>query len=199
MTELSPDKNSLTLSTGKELSYKSLVLAPGFAHESSHIDGLVDFEQGEETNNTWVHTFNNLDAHNTNRNFYNGYQSLSGDNIVYSPKFPYKGEGCDFYALYYEHMMRQDKLTVLLLRTLPSSIGPQTKRFTDSHTPIKLLSRNVQSAASRSCSVGKCFLSRQAQVEKRLQYSEMLILVRPSKRISTLHQSTHQASPTISL
>ena len=73
VTELSPDKNSLTLSTGKELSYKSLVLAPGFAHESSHIEGLVDFEQGEETNNTWVHTFNNLDAHNTNRNFYNGY------------------------------------------------------------------------------------------------------------------------------
>ena len=29
---------------------------------------------------------------------------------MYSPKFPYKGEGCDFYALYYEHMMRQDKL-----------------------------------------------------------------------------------------
>ena len=113
VTELSPDKNSLTLSTGKELSYKSLVLAPGFAHESSHIEGLGDFEHGEETNNTWVHTFNNLDAHNTERNFYNGYQSLSGDNIVYSPKFPYKGEGCDFYALYFEHMMRQDKLTGL--------------------------------------------------------------------------------------
>lgn len=30
--------------------------------------------------------------------------------LCYSPKFPYKGEGCDFYALYYEHFMRQDKL-----------------------------------------------------------------------------------------
>ena len=29
---------------------------------------------------------------------------------MYSPKFPYKGEGSDFYALYYEHMMRQDKI-----------------------------------------------------------------------------------------
>jgi hypothetical protein len=26
--------------------------------------------------------------------------------ICYSPKFPYKGEGTDFYALYYEHFMR---------------------------------------------------------------------------------------------
>ena len=86
----------------------------------------------------------------------------------------------------------------LPLRTPPSSIGLQTKRSTDSHTPMRLLSRNVQSAASKSCSVGKCFLSRQVQVEKRLQSSEMLILVRLSKKISTLHQSTHQASPTIS-
>jgi hypothetical protein len=30
--------------------------------------------------------------------------------ICYSPKFPYKGEGTDFYALYYEHFLRQDIL-----------------------------------------------------------------------------------------
>ena len=30
--------------------------------------------------------------------------------ICYSPKFPYKGEGSDFYPLYYEHFMRQDQL-----------------------------------------------------------------------------------------
>uniref|UniRef100_A0A7S3SDH7 Uncharacterized protein n=1 Tax=Strombidinopsis acuminata TaxID=141414 RepID=A0A7S3SDH7_9SPIT len=30
--------------------------------------------------------------------------------ICYAPKFPYKGEGCDFYAFYYEHFMRQDKM-----------------------------------------------------------------------------------------
>ena len=108
--ELNPDSNSLKLSTGKEFTYKALVLAPGFAHESSHIEGLPEFESGPETNNTWVHTFNNLDASNVNRNFYNGDCSLLGDTIMYSPKFPYKGEGSDFYALYYEHMMRQDKL-----------------------------------------------------------------------------------------
>ena len=30
--------------------------------------------------------------------------------ICYSPATPYKGEGCDFYAPYYEHFNRQDKL-----------------------------------------------------------------------------------------
>lgn len=30
--------------------------------------------------------------------------------LCYSPKHPYKGEGNDFYALYYEHFMRQDKI-----------------------------------------------------------------------------------------
>lgn len=108
VTELKPDNNSMTLSNGKEFTYKALVLAPGFSHESSYIEGLGEFETGPETNNVWVHSFN--DRANAERNFFNGYQSLAGDNIMYSPKFPYKGEGSDFYALYYEHMMRQDKL-----------------------------------------------------------------------------------------
>ena len=30
--------------------------------------------------------------------------------ICYAPQFPYKGEGTDFYAFYYEHIMRFDKL-----------------------------------------------------------------------------------------
>lgn len=107
---MNPGSNSLKLSTGKEYTYKSLVLAPGLSHESDYIEGLGDFETGPETNNTWVHKINNMDDSNTIRNFYNGYQNLGGDTIMYSPKFPYKGEGCDFYALYYEHMMRQDKL-----------------------------------------------------------------------------------------
>jgi len=33
-----------------------------------------------------------------------------GDYINYSPAAPYKGEGTDFYSLYYESLMRQDKL-----------------------------------------------------------------------------------------
>lgn len=33
-----------------------------------------------------------------------------GDMLNYYPKFPYKGEGSDFYSLYYEHFIRQDML-----------------------------------------------------------------------------------------
>ena len=44
------------------------------------------------------------------RNYYHGWNHNNGDMICYSPKFPYKGEGSDFYALYYESFLRQDKL-----------------------------------------------------------------------------------------
>jgi hypothetical protein len=44
------------------------------------------------------------------RNYYHGWSHTNGDMICYSPKQPYKGEGSDFYALYYEHFLRQDKL-----------------------------------------------------------------------------------------
>ena len=30
--------------------------------------------------------------------------------LCYSPKAPYKGEGCDFWALYYESFLRQDQI-----------------------------------------------------------------------------------------
>ena len=44
------------------------------------------------------------------RNYYHGWNHNNGDMIVYSPAGPYKGEGSDFYALYYESFLRQDKL-----------------------------------------------------------------------------------------
>jgi sulfide:quinone oxidoreductase len=44
------------------------------------------------------------------RNYYHGWSHVAGDFICYSPKFPYKGEGSDFYALIYEHYMRQDRM-----------------------------------------------------------------------------------------
>lgn len=59
---------------------------------------------------------NNIFAHaidekaRLERNFYHGWNHQNGDMICYSPKAPYKGEGCDFYALYYEHFVRQDKM-----------------------------------------------------------------------------------------
>lgn len=71
VTDLKPDQNKMTLSNGKEFTYKALVVAPGFSHESSYIEGLGDFEKGPETNNTWVHSFNTRE--NAERNFFNGY------------------------------------------------------------------------------------------------------------------------------
>lgn len=44
------------------------------------------------------------------RNFYAGFVHAGGDYINYSPAVPYKGEGTDFYTLYYESLLRQDKL-----------------------------------------------------------------------------------------
>mmetsp|Transcript_6173 Transcript_6173/g.5560 ORF Transcript_6173/g.5560 Transcript_6173/m.5560 type:complete len:128 (-) Transcript_6173:279-662(-) len=44
------------------------------------------------------------------RNYYHGWTHNNGDMLCYSPKLPYKGEGTDFYALYYEHYMRQDQM-----------------------------------------------------------------------------------------
>ena len=49
------------------------------------------------------------DKNRVDRNYYHGWNHTNGDFLCYSPKFPYKGEGSDFYALYYEHFMRQDQ------------------------------------------------------------------------------------------
>lgn len=52
-----------------------------------------------------------LDTKETSdRNYYHGWNHTNGDMICYAPQGPYKGEGTDFYALYYESFMRQDKL-----------------------------------------------------------------------------------------
>jgi hypothetical protein len=44
------------------------------------------------------------------RNYYHGWKHQFGDMMCYHPKHPYKGEGSDFYAFYYEHINRIDKL-----------------------------------------------------------------------------------------
>ena len=44
------------------------------------------------------------------RNYYHGWNHSNQDMICYSPRGPYKGEGTDFWALYYESYMRQDKI-----------------------------------------------------------------------------------------
>lgn len=108
VTEVDPNNNTLTLSNGKQYTYKALVLAPGFDHHSRHIKGLEEFENGPETNNVYAHCLDS--SLRVDRNWYHGWNNAAGDLITYSPKHPYKGEGCDFYSLYYEQFLRQDRL-----------------------------------------------------------------------------------------
>ena len=103
-----PGENKVVLSNGKEYTYKSLVLAPGFDHSDTHIEGLPEMRQTHEEENVFVHVLDN--QYTSERNFYHGWNHTNGDMICYSPAGPYKGEGNDFYALYYESFLRQDKL-----------------------------------------------------------------------------------------
>jgi len=105
---LTPESNELTLSNGKVFSYKALVIGTGFDHSLDYIEGLKEFDEGPESNHTFVHQLDQKSR--ISRNAYNGYHHRGGNHICYSPAFPYKGEGTDFYPLYYESLLRQDKL-----------------------------------------------------------------------------------------
>lgn len=59
-----------------------------------------------EKDNMFVHMMDTKER--THRNYLHGWNHTHGDMICYSPKHPYKGEGKDFYALYYESFLRQD-------------------------------------------------------------------------------------------
>lgn len=61
-----------------------------------------------EKDNMFVHMMDTKER--THRNYLHGWNHTHGDMICYSPKAPYKGEGMDFYALYYESFLRQDQL-----------------------------------------------------------------------------------------
>jgi len=107
-TKLDAKNNTIDLSNGKKFTYKSLVLGTGFDHDLNFIPGLKEFDEGPESNNVFVHQ---IDCKKRiMRNFYNGWFQRGGDYINYSPAAPYKGEGTDFYALYYEAIIRGDKL-----------------------------------------------------------------------------------------
>lgn len=108
VTALDPQANKVTLSNGKEWNYKALVLGTGFEHSCEFIEGLSEFDQGPDSNGVFVHQLDSKDR--LTRNFYNGWMQRGGDVINYSPLAPYKGEGTDFYTLYYESIIRQDKL-----------------------------------------------------------------------------------------
>ncbi len=116
--EYKPNENKVILANGKEYSYKALVLCPGkhiasltatgFNHKDENLEGLLDVQDARGENNIFVHAID--EKTRLERNYYHGWNHQNGDMICYSPKAPYKGEGSDFYALYYEHLVRQDNL-----------------------------------------------------------------------------------------
>jgi len=65
-------------------------------------------EKLPEEDNFFVHKLDG--PQRADRNFGHGWNHTHGEMICYSPKAPYKGEGNDFYALYYESFLRQDQL-----------------------------------------------------------------------------------------
>lgn len=84
------------------------MLATGFNHNVDSIEGLNEMEQSvAEHENVFVHKIDSKDR--ANRNYQHGWLHAAGDMICYSPQGPYKGEGTDFYALYYESFLRQDQ------------------------------------------------------------------------------------------
>lgn len=104
MTQYKPNENKVVLSNGREYTYKALVIAPGFEHGLDGIDGLEDIQALHESENCYVHHFDS--KYRPNINYYHGWNHRNGDMLCYSPKAPYKGEGCDFWALYYESFLR---------------------------------------------------------------------------------------------
>lgn len=58
-----------------------------------------------EESNFFVHKLDGIER-TVARNYGSGWNHPHGEMICYSPKAPYKGEGNDFYALYYESFLR---------------------------------------------------------------------------------------------
>ena len=108
VVQYKPNENKVVLSNGKEYSYKALVIAPGLDHRDDMIDGLQDLQELPEEENCFVHIFDS--KYRCSKNYYHGWNHRNGDMLCYSPKAPYKGEGTDFWALYYESFLRQDQI-----------------------------------------------------------------------------------------
>lgn len=101
----------MKLSNGREYTYKALVIAPGLDHRDDMIPGLHDIMALPEEENCYVHIFD--DKYRPSKNYYHGWNHRNGDMLCYSPAAPYKGEGTDFWALYYESFLRQDQINGL--------------------------------------------------------------------------------------
>jgi len=108
VTKIDPAANTINLSNNKTYNYKALVFAPGMDHSMDYIKGLREMQAEPDHENTFIHMLDSSDR--ALRNWYSGWNNFMGDLLCYSPAYPYKGEGTDFYALYYEHFLRQDKM-----------------------------------------------------------------------------------------
>lgn len=108
VSQFHPEENRVVLDNGKEYTYKSLVIATGFDHGVHNLEGLGDFESDRGENQVFVHAIDT--KHRLQRNYYHGWFHQHGDMVYYLPKLPYKGEGTDFYGLYYEQFLRYHKL-----------------------------------------------------------------------------------------
>lgn len=107
-TKIDPANNKIHLSNGKEYTYKALVYAPGFHHKVDNVKGLRMFEDEGDSSNVFAHIPDKVER--LNRNYYHGWQTYGYDLVVYNPGRPYKDEGSNFYALYYEMILRYDKM-----------------------------------------------------------------------------------------
>lgn len=106
--KIDPENNKVHLANGTEYTYNSLIYSPGFDHTVDNIPGLRAFEDAGDESNVFSHIPDTVDR--LDRNYYHGWQQYGGDMIVYDPAHPFKDEGANFYALYYEYILRQDKL-----------------------------------------------------------------------------------------
>lgn len=107
-TKIDPENNKVHLSNGKEYTYKALVYAPGFNHTVDNVKGLRELENAGDKTNVFAHIPDKVER--LERNYYHGWHQYGGDYIVYDPARPFKNEGASFYALYYEHILRQDRM-----------------------------------------------------------------------------------------
>ena len=108
VTEIKPHDNKIVLDNGREYSYQSLVLAPGFQHSAENIEGLAEHEINGEQGNVFVHSSDTVAR--LDKNHFHGFHHHHGDLIVYNPAFPYKDEGLSFITFYYEHLLRNEKV-----------------------------------------------------------------------------------------
>merc|ERR1712166_1482358 len=154
VTSINAEGNSLTLENGKEFTYKSLVMAPGLNHSMEGIKGLAELaDEDDQTNGVNVHMLSNKDR--ISRNYWGGWHHPAGDFICYSPAAPYKGEGSDFYALYYEHFMRYTRCTDVPPTLLACNTGLPTSTSMNSDMLTRLLLTSAQSVTLMLCSDGK--------------------------------------------